>query len=909
MNWLKPKEMRLKLLSFLILSFFYVQSNGQHLLQTDGKAIVNQNQDTIIFRGMGLGGWMVQEGYMMQTAAFASPQHKIRDTIEALIGTANTDMFYDKWLENHVRKIDIDSMKSWGFNMIRLPMHYNLYTLPIEDEPISGQNTWLNKGFEMTDSLLSWCEQNEMYLILDLHAAPGGQGYDQAISDYDPTKPSLWESSANRSKAASLWKKLAERYKDEQWIGGYDLLNEPNWNLPGGQLLRAFYDMVTDSIRSVDTNHIIYIEGNWFANTFTGLTPPWDSNLVYSPHKYWSPVFNVSDIQYGLDLRDNFNVPIWFGETGENSNAWYTDLIRLFETNGVGWAWWPEKKLETINAPLSYLKNTGYQDLLYYWSGATSTPPSVSDATNGLMQLAENLKLENCVYNRGVTDAMFRQVYSDETLPWANHTIPGVVYASEYDMGTINNAYYDTESYQLNPPPAWNSGWIYRNDGVDIQENSDTMNNNGYKVGFVDTEDWMQYEVNVQNDSVYDVHVRVTCNGSTGGNFHFEADGVRISPSYYTPNTGSWTSWATRIVPNVIMQKDDKKLRIVADGGGFNVSSFEFVPVGPTSSLPYEFVDGYIDIPNRVSIRLNKSILPIQAAGSNGFVVTSNWITQTINGIVSDSNNSRVLHIDLNSGYKFTDVLKVSFGGNIVAKDGTTLQPFTLEDVENLLPSVHLIPGRVQAEDYLNVVGISLETCTDNGGGQNLAYLDPGDYVDYEVLVLNSGMHKADFRTASQSPGALNIQIVDSTGNILNNLGSANFPATGDWQDWETYSFNLPLTAGEHILRLAVTQAPFNLNWIEFWFGGIGLNPSLTDEKILVYPNPSKEHQISIEVNEKMIGSSLKVTNYLQQKVHEIRINERHTNLNLSHLPKGIYLMKFYNSSDNSTVLEKIILQ
>jgi hypothetical protein len=108
------------------------------------------------------------------------------------------------------------------------------------------------------------------------------------------------------------------------------------------------------------------------------------------------------------------------------------------------------------------------------------------------MQLAENLKLENCVYNRGVTDAMFRQVYSDETLPWANHTIPGVVYASEYDMGTINNAYYDTESYQLNPPPAWNSGWIYRNDGVDIQENSDTMNNNGYKVGFVDTEDWMK---------------------------------------------------------------------------------------------------------------------------------------------------------------------------------------------------------------------------------------------------------------------------------------------------------------------------------------------------------------------------------------------------------------------------------
>ena len=317
--------MRKIFLIFILIAFYNSQPlSAQHLLQTDGTAIVNQNQDTIIFRGMGLGGWMVQEGYMMQTAGFASPQHKIRDTIQDLIGAANTELFYQKWRENHVRKIDIDSMKSWGFNMVRLPMHYNLYTLPIEDEPVSGQNTWLTTGFEMTDSLLSWCQQNEMYLILDLHAAPGGQGYDEAISDYDPSKPSLWESVTNRQKAASLWRKLADRYKNEQWIGGYDLLNEPNWDLPGGAALRAFYDMVTDSIRSVDTTHIIYIEGNWFANTFDGLTPPWDSNLVYSPHKYWSPVFNISDIQYGLDLRDNYNVPIWFGETGENSNAWYT---------------------------------------------------------------------------------------------------------------------------------------------------------------------------------------------------------------------------------------------------------------------------------------------------------------------------------------------------------------------------------------------------------------------------------------------------------------------------------------------------------------------------------------------------------------------------------------------------------
>ena len=60
-------------------------------------------------------------------------------------------------------------------------MHYNLFTLPIQEEPIEGQQTWIPKGFELLDSLVGWCKQKEMYVILDLHAAPGGQGKDAAI--------------------------------------------------------------------------------------------------------------------------------------------------------------------------------------------------------------------------------------------------------------------------------------------------------------------------------------------------------------------------------------------------------------------------------------------------------------------------------------------------------------------------------------------------------------------------------------------------------------------------------------------------------------------------------------------------------------------------------------------------------
>ncbi|MEL6652568.1 MAG: cellulase family glycosylhydrolase, partial [Bacteroidota bacterium] len=467
------KKYSLLLVCFVLATILSGKAQGLSMLQTNGKAIVNASGDTIILRGMGLGGWMLQEGYMLQTAGFANAQHKLKSEIEALIGAAATDAFYDAWLANHVTKRDIDTLKAWGFNSVRLPMHYNLFTLPVEDEPVNGQNTWLTKGFELTDSLISWCKQNEMYVVLDLHAAPGGQGYDEGISDYDPTKFSLWESPANQEKTASLWKQLAQRYVNEPYVAGYDLINEPNWNLPNGTLLRQVYERITDSIRSVDPNHILFIEGNWFANDFTGLTPPWDSTMVYSPHKYWS-VNDQASIQWVLDMRETYNVPLYLGESGENSNVWFRDAIRLFEDNDMGWAWWPMKKVESIAGPLTVTKKQGYQDLLDYWNnGGTGTPPSAAAATAALMELAEDFKMENTVFQKDVIDAMFRQVYSDETRPYTVQNIPGIVYTTDFDMGVVGEAYFDNEvaNYQVTTGnfTSWNNGWVYRNDGVDIE--------------------------------------------------------------------------------------------------------------------------------------------------------------------------------------------------------------------------------------------------------------------------------------------------------------------------------------------------------------------------------------------------------------------------------------------------------
>jgi endoglucanase len=403
-------------LTICLLLFFSLQNGiGQGFLKAKDTLIVNEKGEKVILRGMGLGGWMLQEGYMLKLGKIG-PQHRIREKIEDLVGPAKTAAFYEGWLAGDIRKIDIDSMAAWGFNSVRLPMHYHFYTLAVDEEPVAGKNTWLEKGFALTDSLLSWCKADHLYLILDLHATPGGQGNDLPISDRDPAKPSLWESAANREKMIALWRRLAERYKNEPWIGGYDIINEPNWGFSGDTSdmhgikekgnapLRQLMMDITAAIRSVDRRHIVIIEGNGWGNNYRGVLPPWDDNMVLSFHKYWNP--NTDDaIRSVLDLRQKYHIPLWLGESGENKNDWYKACVRLVESHDIGWCWWPLKKMGDNN-PLEIRVEPSWQRLVDYWTGK-GPRPSEQEAEQALQALLQNIRLENNIVHREVIDALF----------------------------------------------------------------------------------------------------------------------------------------------------------------------------------------------------------------------------------------------------------------------------------------------------------------------------------------------------------------------------------------------------------------------------------------------------------------------------------------------------------------------
>lgn len=569
------------LLSTLLLSQF----GTSQLLKTSGQKIVNDKGENIQLRGLGLGGWMLQEGYMLKTADFAGPQYKIKEKIAELIGEDGMNEFYQAYLKNGITKQDIDLLAKSGFNSIRLPMHYNLYTLPIEKEPVKGKDTWLEEGFKMTDDLLQWCTDNKIYLILDLHAAPGGQGNDVNISDNDKSKPSLWESEENQRKTVALWKKLAERYKDNPWIGGYDLINEPNINFTGknpngtdemsNAPLWKLQKDITAAIRAVDKKHMIFIEGNGWGNNYNGLPALWDNNMAFSFHKYW----NYNDdqtLKFALDLREKHNVPIWLGETGENSNVWFTELIQLLDKHNIGYAFWPMKKIDNIAGIANVKITPEYEKLLEYWKKG-GEKPSKEYAKKALMQIADHYKLSNTEVKKDVIDAMFRQTTDASTKPFKDHQAPGRIFASEYDLGRMGSAYLDKDFINLwVSDPAkrseWNSGQQMRNDGVDIYKCNDKITNQ-YYVGKTESGEWLQYTVQSKADKNYTLDIRYS--GAKDSHIRIETASGKVLANVSLPSSGGNENWKTVSVKNIPLQKGENKIRIYFENDGANMNYFE----------------------------------------------------------------------------------------------------------------------------------------------------------------------------------------------------------------------------------------------------------------------------------------------------------------------------------------------
>lgn len=376
-------------------SFYSV--SGKDILTPDGKPVV--------LKGINLGHWLVPEGYMFRFEKINSPR-LIYDFFNILMGESDAVKFWNKFRSLYITREDIALIKSAGFNSVRIPFHYRLF--------VNDQGAMTGPGYALMDSAVAWCNIYELGVVLDMHCAPGGQTGDNIDDSYG--YPFLFENPEMQHLTIKVWKEIASRYANEKIIIGYDLLNEPIAHYFDkdklNPLLEPLFKRITAAIREVDRNHIVFIGGAQWNSNFSVFGPPFDNKSVYTFHKYWTAA-GKEVIQDYLDYRDKYNVPLYLGEFGENTNEWITEFRQTLESESVSWCFWPYKKLEsergvvTIKVPDNYNQIKMFADSFDVSYVYIRENKPKQDLINRVFdQYLENLEVKNLIINHAYLKAL-----------------------------------------------------------------------------------------------------------------------------------------------------------------------------------------------------------------------------------------------------------------------------------------------------------------------------------------------------------------------------------------------------------------------------------------------------------------------------------------------------------------------
>ncbi len=372
---------------------------------TKGKEIVDGAGKPLLLRGTNLGNWLVPEGYMwhLNNGGPESPR-EIEALITELVGPQRAHDFWRSYRENYITQSDIHLIKQYGFNSIRVPLHYKFFE---SDDA---------EGFTLLDHVVQWAHQENLYIILDMHAAPGGQT-GKNIDDSDGY-PWLFSDSSAQEHTVAIWQRLARHYRNNPTVLGYDLLNEPIPNYPGLERFNAslepFYKRLATAIRQVDNHHILIFGGAQWDTNFSVFGPPFDKNAVYTFHRYHAAAEQAT-VQRYVDFRVQNNVPIWLGESGENADEWIAKFVEVLEKNDIGWAFWPYKKMQATTSVVSFPAPEGWDAIVQFSKQPRATSeeaprlkvrPEQSVIDRALAGILNNIQLRDCKQNQGYIHAL-----------------------------------------------------------------------------------------------------------------------------------------------------------------------------------------------------------------------------------------------------------------------------------------------------------------------------------------------------------------------------------------------------------------------------------------------------------------------------------------------------------------------
>lgn len=529
-------------------------------VRADGRKLVNGQGEELLLRGVGLGSWLLPEGYMWKLPEGGDRPRRIERMVAELLGAEEAAGFWRAYRERYVAEADIRRIAEEGFNSVRVP--FNARMLLEGELNAEGYN---EAALALLDRVVGWCRKWNVYAILDMHGAPGGQT-GANIDDSERDQPELFMRADYRQAAIDMWRMLARRYRDEWIVAGYDLLNEPLPEYHGaynGEVQPLYRDMIR-AIREEDERHLIIVEGVHWSTDWSIFTERLDDNVLYQFHKYWNNPDTESIRKY-LDFRDEWNVPIFMGEGGENDLDWYAGAFRLFEDHRISWNFWTWKKMDTVNSPCSVARPEGWEKLAAYLEGGEK--PDREEARRILTAYLDGLPLEACRYRPEVVRALFRR-------------LPVRIPAIHYGYGG------EGEHFRVARRCDWESGYRPK-DGVEIRYVDGRPRTPPTEPGWhrwdvgiglcvqLAADDWLAYDFAVrpepgeEADGRYSLSLRLAA-AEEGAEVEAYLDGASIG---VFAAAGEWGEASLELPP---LAAGEHRVRLGARGGAVRLEALVF---------------------------------------------------------------------------------------------------------------------------------------------------------------------------------------------------------------------------------------------------------------------------------------------------------------------------------------------
>ncbi len=568
-------------------------------LHASGTQIVDSLGESVLLKGVNTGAWLLRDPFWYDGGIAlegswdqgADDQNLLIENGIKSVLQGDVEAKYRQiqtlFRNNFITKPDIDDLSRFGFNCVRVPIDYRLFSRKDDLGHIIADPSAAN--FTYLDSLIDWCWDQHLYVIIDMHVAPRGFCDDQS----------------SFHEFLQIWQMIALRYKNNPVVGGYDLINEPNWSHGGWNLdprekgsnagVSYLTQTTINAIREVDSNHMIIVEGfmcgdvldNFFYDPTLGKCTSRiqivDSrnNLCLSVHRYprlypdeydpkkdhgpdasnmWWSGKEMFALQHQKKLASMANCPLIVGEFGNNQNNFFRAMLDGIEGSaGPGnfnisgsWTFWTYKTggwvvISHVPTTPEIEKMNPYFKALGEWVSKGKKGPapkknfSGDEAFEWLTNAAIKTNHKYCLNDFSLIDTLIdgkhQKPYPRQGPYTDDEAIPGKLLLVNYDLGGEGVAYHSSNSS--------NSSWNYREDGVSITPTADGL----YSIGGVRNGEWVKYTLKCAPG---EYQVKLTYATPNIGNISLKVENLGFIIDHANiPPTGSFNLYRTTLLGKV----------------------------------------------------------------------------------------------------------------------------------------------------------------------------------------------------------------------------------------------------------------------------------------------------------------------------------------------------------------------